>query len=64
MATEPTIQSGLYYVMFAYDAARSISLDSAERRIHEATNARPSSTKSARRAILNTSRRPCESART
>lgn len=37
MATEPTIQSGLYYVMFAYDAARSISLDSAERRIHEAT---------------------------
>lgn len=37
MATELTIQSGLYYVMFAYDAARSINLDSAERRIHEAT---------------------------
>jgi hypothetical protein len=37
MPTELTIKSGLYYVIFAYDAARSIDLDSAERRIHEAT---------------------------
>src|ERR671910_3669297 len=28
---------GVCYVLFAYDAARSINLDAAERRIHEAT---------------------------
>src|SRR5688500_3804710 len=32
-----TIKSGACYVMFAYDAARTIDLDTAERRIHEAT---------------------------
>lgn len=37
MRPELTIQSGLYYIVFAYDAARSIHLDSAEIRIHEAT---------------------------
>jgi hypothetical protein len=37
MPSDLTIQSGLYYVIFAYDAARSIDLDRAERRIHEAT---------------------------
>jgi hypothetical protein len=31
------LQRGLCYVLFAYDAARSIDLDAAERRIHEAT---------------------------
>ncbi|HEY7168549.1 MAG TPA: hypothetical protein VIB79_28590 [Candidatus Binatia bacterium] len=34
---ELTIQSGSCYAIFAYDAARSINLDLAERRIHEAT---------------------------
>jgi hypothetical protein len=33
----PAIQSGLCYVSFAYDAARSIDLGKAERRIHQAT---------------------------
>lgn len=36
----PVIQSGLCYVSFAYDAARSIDLGEAERRIHQ-TTARP-----------------------
>ena len=31
------IGSGLCHVMFAYDAARSIDLDAAERRIHESS---------------------------
>ena len=35
--SEPAIQSGVCYVLFAYDAARSINLDEAERRIHETT---------------------------
>jgi hypothetical protein len=35
--SELTIESGLCYVIFAYDAARSINLDQAERRVHEAT---------------------------
>jgi hypothetical protein len=34
---EPIIQSGVAYVLFAYDAARSIKLDQAERRIQETT---------------------------
>lgn len=34
----PVIQSGLCYVSFAYDAARSINLGEAERRIHQATD--------------------------
>jgi hypothetical protein len=34
---ELTIQRGQCYVIFAYDAARSINLDQAERRVHEAT---------------------------
>jgi hypothetical protein len=33
----PIIQSAVSYVIFAYDAARSINLDLADRRIHEAT---------------------------
>jgi hypothetical protein len=33
----PVIQNGVCFVLFAYDAARSISLDQAERRIREAT---------------------------
>ena len=32
-----TIQAGLCYVTFAYDAARSIDLNKAEARVHEAT---------------------------
>ena len=36
MAQQLTIQHGICYVMFAHDAARSIDLDRAERRIHEA----------------------------
>jgi hypothetical protein len=32
-----SIPKGVCYVLFAYDAARSINLDAAERRIHEAT---------------------------
>lgn len=35
--TEITITGGTCYALFAYDAARSIKLDAAERRIHEAT---------------------------
>jgi hypothetical protein len=37
----PLIQSGVCYVVFAYDAARMINLEVADRRIHEATE-RPS----------------------
>ena len=37
----PVIRNGLCYVSFAYDAARSIDLGEAERRIHQATE-RPS----------------------
>jgi len=37
----PFIQSGLCYAIFAYDAARSINLAEADRRIHETTE-RPS----------------------
>jgi hypothetical protein len=33
----PVIQNGLCHVSFAYDAARSIDLEAAERRIHQAT---------------------------
>jgi hypothetical protein len=33
----PVIQNGVCFVLFAYDAARSINLDQAERRIREAT---------------------------
>ena len=36
-AKPPAIQSGLCYVSFAYDAARSIDLGEAERRIDQAT---------------------------
>jgi len=35
--SEPCIQKGICYVLFAYDTALSINLDDAERRIHEAT---------------------------
>lgn len=35
--SEPTIQRGICYVLFAYDTALSINLDDAERRIHDAT---------------------------
>jgi hypothetical protein len=35
--SEPSIQSGLCYRLFAYDGARSINLDVAEDRIHETT---------------------------
>ena len=35
--SDPVLQTGVCYVLFAYDAARSIDLDAAERRIHEAT---------------------------
>jgi hypothetical protein len=31
------IQNGTCFVIFAYDAARSINLELAERRVHEAT---------------------------
>jgi hypothetical protein len=34
---EPIIQSGVAYVLFAYDSARSIKLDQAEQRIQETT---------------------------
>lgn len=34
---EPTIQSGICYAIFAYDAARAINLADAERRVHETT---------------------------
>ena len=34
---EPSIQRGICYVLFAYDAARSINLNEAEERIQEAT---------------------------
>jgi hypothetical protein len=33
----PVIQNGLCYISFAYDAARSVDLETAERRIHQAT---------------------------
>src|SRR5215475_6385103 len=33
----PVVQSGLCHVSFAYDAARSIDLGVAERRVHQAT---------------------------
>src|ERR687892_2795963 len=33
----PVIQSAFSYVIFAYDAARAINLDLADRRIHETT---------------------------
>ena len=36
-ATTPVIQKGLCYVSFAYDAARSVNLGEAERRLHQAT---------------------------
>src|SRR5512147_68942 len=35
--TEWTIQKGSCSVLFAYDAARSIKIEEAERRLHEAT---------------------------
>jgi hypothetical protein len=35
--SEPSIQRGVCYVLFAYDTALSINLDDAERRIHVAT---------------------------
>ena len=35
--SDPVLQKGVCYVLFAYDAARSIDLNAAERRIHEAT---------------------------
>jgi hypothetical protein len=37
----PLIQSGVCYVIFAYDAARSVNLDTADRRVQETTQ-RPS----------------------
>ncbi len=36
-ASEWTIQNGTCFVIFAYDAARSINLELAEQRVHEAT---------------------------
>src|SRR3990172_799078 len=36
-SSEWTIHKGSCFVLFAYDAARSINLDDAERRMHEAT---------------------------
>ena len=36
-ASEWVIQNGTCFVTFAYDAARSINLELAERRVHEAT---------------------------
>lgn len=36
-ASEWIIQNGICFVLFAYDAARSINLELAERRVHEAT---------------------------
>ena len=36
-ASEWIIQNGICFVIFAYDAARSINLELAERRVHEAT---------------------------
>ncbi len=36
-SSEWTIQKGSCFVLFAYDAARSINLDDAERRLHEVT---------------------------
>ncbi len=36
-STEPNIQRGICYVLFAYDTALSINLDDAERRTHDAT---------------------------
>jgi hypothetical protein len=37
IASESMIQNGTCFVTFAYDAARSINLELAERRVHEAT---------------------------
>src|ERR1043166_4344293 len=37
IAQEWTIENGLCFAIFAYDAARSIRLEEAERRVHEAT---------------------------
>src|SRR5215470_13511213 len=38
VASKPlSVESGLCYVIFAYDAARSINLEHADQRIHEAT---------------------------
>jgi hypothetical protein len=37
IASESVIQNGTCFVTFAYDAARSINLELAERRVHEAT---------------------------
>jgi hypothetical protein len=37
LASEWMIQNGTCFVIFAYDAARSINLELAERRVHEAT---------------------------
>jgi hypothetical protein len=37
LAREPVIRSGVCYVIFAYDAARSIDLDAAERRVFDVT---------------------------
>lgn len=37
LASEWIIQNGTCFVIFAYDAARSINLELAERRVHEAT---------------------------
>jgi len=37
MAREWTIRTGSCFVLFAYDAARSIKLEEAEQRLHEAT---------------------------
>ena len=35
--SEPTIQRGICYAIFAYDAARAINLADAERRVQETT---------------------------
>ena len=37
LPSEPTIQRGICYVLFAYDTALSIHLDDAERRTHDTT---------------------------
>src|SRR5919109_1359278 len=37
VASEWMIQNGTCFVSFAYDAARSVNLELAERRVHEAT---------------------------
>ena len=45
---DPLLQKGVCYVLFAYDGARSIDLDAAERRIHDATQAPDDPTQTAR----------------